>query len=297
MASEAPPQTDEKFTPRHLLRVETDPGRCSSCATKPGSWSPGGDGGRRLAAEEPIDRSPSHEARPIGTLATRLLIGLMTLAVLLSGCGAPVLHQRMSQNVFPEFPWPPPRASATEVLPNSLINVVADSTTLGDIDQWITSTLHSTGYFENSYLAVPGGFALVTRLEQIESTGESKNGPERWSLDPAPVPFSITNYLESLFFGTPGYYRVIVFIITPYPFSQSDERVTPDLTHSWLADGFNRLPREVAHLNYTDSFATTVLIYEFARATENDQPSFTYPGDLLSRVHLKRSGIWSALQS
>ena len=36
-----------------------DSGRCSSRGVKPPSWSPGGDGGRKLAGEEPIDRSPT----------------------------------------------------------------------------------------------------------------------------------------------------------------------------------------------------------------------------------------------
>ena len=42
-----------------LLTVEADSGRCSSRGAKPPSWSPGGDGGRKLAGEEPIDRSPT----------------------------------------------------------------------------------------------------------------------------------------------------------------------------------------------------------------------------------------------
>ena len=137
----------------------------------------------------------------------------------------------------------------------------------------------------------------MTRLEQIESTGEPIAGPERWSLEVATGPFSLARYLEQLFFGIPGYYRVIVFIVTPRPFSQSNAQVTPDLADSWRSTGFNSLPRDVGRLGYTDDVAATVLIYEFARPTENDQPSFTNPSSLLSRVHLERSGIWSELQS
>ena len=57
--SEAPPQTDEACRPRRLLTLEVDSDRCSSRGVKPPSWSPGGDGGRKLAGEEPIDRSPT----------------------------------------------------------------------------------------------------------------------------------------------------------------------------------------------------------------------------------------------
>ena len=197
---------------------------------------------------------------------------------------------------FPTFPWPPPQPSATEVLPRDLLNVGVSSAQLKDIDAKFTDALDLTGYYENSYFAVPGGFALVTRLEQIESDGTPKAEPERWSIEVAPGSFSLAKYFRQLIVGTPGYYRVIVFVVTRYSFSQSNAQVTRKEATSWLNEGLNSLPTELALLYYTDDYDTTALIYEFARPTENDQANLTDPSTLLGRVHIERSGIWSALQ-
>ena len=198
---------------------------------------------------------------------------------------------------IPEFPWPPPRASGMHLLPRSMMHVVTDDISLGDVDARITAALAQNGYDDRGYYAVPDGFALVTRLEQIELTGIPKEDPVRWSLDITPLwPFSLGEYIRRLFLGTPGYYRLIVFVVTPRPFSQDGVQVTGEQAMYWLAEGLNRLPVEVAKAPYTDAFATTVLIYEFARPTENDEVKLTNPSSLTGRVHLERSGIWSALQ-
>jgi hypothetical protein len=62
----------------------------------------------------------------------------------------------------PEFPWPPPRASATATFPLSLlVEQNQDTVYFEEIDQKIGSALEQCGYFERSYYAVPGGFAIV----------------------------------------------------------------------------------------------------------------------------------------
>ena len=68
---------------------------------------------------------------------------------------------------IPQFPWPPPWASATEVIPREMLEAEHDSTRLRDVDRAITEALEQNGYYESSYYAVPAGFALVTKIEQI----------------------------------------------------------------------------------------------------------------------------------
>src|SRR5579859_4050825 len=85
---------------------------------------------------------------------------------------------------IPPFPWPPPRASATEDLPRAMFEQRASLSTLGNLNDVLVSALQTTGYFEKSYYAVPHGFALATRLEQISGDGSSKTPPDRWSAGP-----------------------------------------------------------------------------------------------------------------
>ncbi len=66
---------------------------------------------------------------------------------------------------FPEFPWPP-ESSATVVLPSAFL-AKAVRRHLENVDQILASALAACGYYDRSYYAVPSGFALATRLEQI----------------------------------------------------------------------------------------------------------------------------------
>jgi hypothetical protein len=194
---------------------------------------------------------------------------------------------------IPKFPWPPPAASATYVLP--LRSYLGEGPrTLKDADVLITKTLRTAGYVERSYYGVPEGFALVTRLEQINDNGTPKALPDRWSVEaPRLTTFSFSEYLSALFSAPHGYYRVIVFVITPVPFYQVDAQVTGAMAEAWLTHGLNGLPSSIAALPYTSDAACTALVYEFQRA--QGQPSILVPGRLDGLTHLRKSGIASAL--
>jgi hypothetical protein len=154
--------------------------------------------------------------------------------------------------------------------------------------------LGRAGYVEKSYYGVPGGFALATRLEQIESDGASKPAAERWVVDaPRPITFSLAEYLRALLTAAPGFYRVTVFIVTGVPFSQSDTRITGDTAIRWLADGLNMLPRSIAQQAYSQDVSCTALIYEFQ--WRDGRPAVLVPSRLDGLTHLRKSGIWVAL--
>jgi hypothetical protein len=73
-----------------------------------------------------------------------------------------------SISVLPDFPWPPPKPSAGAHISFNKLNKFA---TFGDINKIISSALDSGEYDERSYFNVPNGFAIVTRLEQIDPYG------------------------------------------------------------------------------------------------------------------------------
>ncbi|MBV8774528.1 MAG: TonB family protein [Deltaproteobacteria bacterium] len=79
-----------------------------------------------------------------------------------------------SSEIKADFPWPPPKASARVVLPGRLFQESNQQLPLRAIDLKLSTALESAGYLERSYFAVPDGFALVTRLEQIDIDGTPK---------------------------------------------------------------------------------------------------------------------------
>lgn len=232
-----------------------------------------------------------------------LLRGLVVfgLSFCLAACGTETTDDVTNGNGHsdvPEFPWPPPHASASAIIPSDLVeDHESDATNLGHVDQTLAHALDAAGYAEVSYFSVPNGFALVTRLERIECDGTPKE-PGRWSPEIEHLGFSnfsLRDYLINLFTADPGLYRVIVFIVSPHPFSQSDIIVDRIDATDWLREGLNRLPTSISTLAYTEDFTTTALIYEFEQP-ESQEPLLKLPSHLSGRTHLDKSGLMGILE-
>jgi hypothetical protein len=197
---------------------------------------------------------------------------------------------------LPEFPWPPPRASAETIIPQKFLRKSTDFVVhLGDVDHILVGALDINGYYDKSYYAVPDGFALVTRIEQINPDGTPKTPPARWELAMGPLRrFSLVGYLKVLLTASPGYHRIIVFIVTSHPFSQTDATVSEEQAINWLEGGFERLPSAVSELEFTEEYGCTSLVYEF-RTASGIVPTLSLPSHLPGRIHLERANIWPAL--
>ena len=198
-----------------------------------------------------------------------------------------------SRPPIPSFPWPPPAASASEQIPNDLLAASATLHSLGDVNTRLAAALEKSGYAEMKYYAVPNGFALVTRLEQIEADGRPKPEPDRWSSN-SPAFRSLSDYLRALFSANPGHYRMIVLIVTDVPFAESETKVSEAEAVEWLRAGLNRLPPEIAERPYNPDVVSTALIYEFEKDQGKD-PQLNEPSRLGAHEHLTHSGIWGAL--
>ncbi|MBI5747829.1 MAG: cytochrome c [Nitrospinae bacterium] len=191
---------------------------------------------------------------------------------------------------YPIFPWPPPKASASHEIPNNLLKKEGENSTWGRVANRLKEALDYTGYTERSFFGVPSGFAIVTRLEQIYDDGRPKEEPERWSIESKAISsFSLIVYLKALLTAEKGFYRVIVFIITPRFFPQENKEISSDEASSWLSLGSNILPSSVADIIYTDDYVCTVLVYEFEQ--EDKKYNVKIPGNLTGKQHLENSGI------
>jgi hypothetical protein len=198
----------------------------------------------------------------------------------------------------PKFPWPPPQASATVIIPSDFVRKPTSATILiSDVVQKFKVAFDLCGYVEKSYYAVPDGFAIVTRLEQINHDGTPKKGKSRWAMEIQPVRnFSLEEYLRALFLARAGYYRIIVFIFTPHPFSQSDAIIKPDEAKVWLSGGLNVLPHSISEKEYLQEYVCTALIYEFEQHNAEKRPEIKIPGRLTGETHLMKANLWQALE-
>ncbi len=200
----------------------------------------------------------------------------------------------VSQGQTPAFPWPPPRASTACVLSKDLL---AGATTLGAVDERLTAALAAQGYAEKSYFTVPGGFALVTRIEQFDDEGASKTGSDRWNSGLRPASFDLAEYVRALFWGRQGKYRVIVFIATDTVFAEKKDGVAQDAAREWLRTGAPFLAPSIAEQAFGPRHRCTALVYEFELREALTEPRFLDPSTLPALTHIQKSGIWHKLRS
>ena len=200
---------------------------------------------------------------------------------------------------IPSFPWPPPKASAFEKISNKLLKTDTQKSLLQDVANRLESAFDQAGYGERSYHVVPNGFALVSRIEQINLDGTSKNIPDRWSVDTKNIgkAISLRDYIKALFNAPQGRYRVIVFIVTDAPFTPNNKPPTEKESEEWIHDGSVALPQAIAKRVYSENFYTTALIYEFERLSGDTDAALKIPSDLLGKDHLQKAGILTALGS
>jgi hypothetical protein len=180
------------------------------------------------------------------------------------------------------------------VLPRVLLVGPLIDPALGEVSDRLLNALGSAGYTEGSFYSVPGGFALVTRLEQISSDGRPKQSPDRWTVTLRPLSllhFSLSDYLSALFHASPGFYRVIAFVVSPRPFNQDPTPLTRDEALALLPGGVNVLPEPLRAQPYAAEFACTALVYEFQQAAAGENPTLRLPSSLTGEMHLVRSAI------
>ena len=233
-----------------------------------------------------------------------MVLSLLFASVLatLGGCAASQerdeihqYHERPPQ-VF-AFPWPPPPASAelSEIPPNWLPSK-GNPTQLSDVSIKLERALQSAKFRRWSFCSVPNGFALVTQMEQIKPDGTPSPEPARWCTDMPSVRYlTLVEFIRALVNAMPGYYRVIVFIVTDQPWSRRGERPTARQAERWFAECLNKLPRSIGELTYGIEFKTIVLVYEFKKRSQNDNAIFIDNSETLAGDHLKKAGILDPL--
>jgi hypothetical protein len=198
---------------------------------------------------------------------------------------------------IPSFPeWPPPRASANmEISRGLLLKDIAQPRFMDAANQLLLA-LDKADYGERSFYSVPGGFALVSRIERIYPDGRSEETNSRWLLTAQPPRiFSVSSYLQALFTSEPGYYRVFVFVVTNRLLVQSAASAPYSSLRDWVWAGSNKVPTAIGFSPYTDEVSCTALVYEFHQLSKGSEVELVKPGLLTGKTHLEKSHLLAAL--
>jgi hypothetical protein len=195
---------------------------------------------------------------------------------------------------LPAFPWPPPRYSAFATIVREWV-AGGPQPTLGSAAQRLEAAFDTAGYGERSYYSIPGGFALVSRIEQIRPDATAVDAPARWAVETATVRAGFIDHIRALFNAPPGFYRVIVFTVTDQDFAAAGRAPTSAEARAWITSGSLRLPPDVASRPYSAQHYTSALIYEFERRADRSEAEVRTPSHSPGRVHLEKTGLWQAL--
>ena len=178
------------------------------------------------------------------------------------------------------------------MLPRKLIVEDKESVRLEDVNASLDSALEQCGYSDRTYYSVPDGFAIASRVEQINEDGTPSS--DRWSLDLSYMKkVSIKAYLRALFEAPVGHYRVIVFVVTPHPFSQRKAEISASEAWALVTQGADTLPEAIGKREYSSKYKCTALIYEFKGT--GHKAKFVRPSEIPSQMHLQNAGLLAAL--
>jgi len=189
----------------------------------------------------------------------------------------------------PLLPWPPPGFSAHAVLPHTVGGGAA--TTLAAVYDRLAAALQARGFDDNGTFAVPGGFALVTRLERIRPDG-SPDRESRWSAGKE-IPGDLLTYLGQLFLERRGQFRLIAFLVTTaHDVERGSATLNEREARILSLRGGRVLPASIAALPFAGRDCH-VLIYHFAR--QQGGAVVLRPSELSTRQHLEQAGLWQQL--
>jgi hypothetical protein len=178
----------------------------------------------------------------------------------------------------PSLPWPPPYTPIRGLVdPEKFREALgAGPHTFNNAAGFLRRALADAGYGTVRYLGAPGGFAMITQIEQIDEDGVPLDDlKQRYSDSIAwePAPFwDPVRILLALFEAPRGYFRIIKLVVTDQHFGSNAAPETAEVFEAWQQEGLSTLPPDERSKDLTADHDVTVLIYEFYKEDDAEPP-------------------------
>lgn len=188
------------------------------------------------------------------------------------------------------FPFPPPLGYTYAVLNDAIFrncHLLGDAA--GIIHKAITSS--TCDYEDVGYYAIPDGFVVVTKVEEINDDATSVSGRDRFS-EGRYQSMSILDF----FAPRKGHFRVFAFLVTDVPFNATSTPVTAGSALEWIRLAANVLPDAIKNKPFRSGYNCTVIVYEFKSEDANTHLSPLQSPLFSAQTHLQKSHIAESLQ-
>lgn len=200
---------------------------------------------------------------------------------------------------LPEAPWPPPQPTNTSRVHRGyfLPSGVSAPTTMGAFLDRMRERIRSAGYVVPPVLGAGCfGFAMVLQMERLEADGQRVPGRDGFTGPGQRTSFDLAEVLRQLFLAQPGFYRVILLVVTDERLGRFSAQQNVEAYMRELGRlGTDELPGSMASRDFGGTYEVHALIYEFERRNraEADGVSRAIPpsGRLPALVHLEMAGL------
>jgi hypothetical protein len=188
------------------------------------------------------------------------------------------------------FPFPPPAGYTYAVLDDATFS---NCRLLGDAGSIIYKAITSSNcnYEDVGYYAIPDGFVVVTKVEEINDDATSVSGSDRF----AEGQYQSMSILD-FFAPRKGYFRVFAFLVTDVPFNATNTEVTAGNALEWIRLAANILPDAIKNKPFKPGYNCTVIVYEFKSEDANTHLSPLLSPRFSAQTHLQKSHIAESLQ-
>jgi len=198
-----------------------------------------------------------------------------------------------------DFSWPPPEPSARVEIPRALVlgGIGEADRSVNRIQLRVQAALENAGYLDQAYYTIGcNGFAIITRMEQIDRNGDPLEDGMRFNAPGEEETWSLTGYLTRLFYAPPGYYRQIILAGTDEPYDEDNLAEAPDedALGRIFSDGSDEAIAIDARERWGAGHRLHALIYEFeTQGTRNVKQR--RPSPIPGERHVEASGIYQDL--
>lgn len=258
-------------------------------------------GGLNSSMEVVLPRTGVYEVVAASLGPSERSLGTYTLTVTEEGTAvAAMAMPPHCTDTTPQFPWPPPWATARVPIPRGLVTRPASSRaadTLGYVADSIESALRRAGIEWAVYAIGDSGFAYVTRIEMIQPTGEPIPPPDRFPEDIATATGSsgFLGLVVSRFRARQGHFRIIAVVVTSRPVTAGPSPMTVDEAICLIHGGMPTLPATLRRRAVRD-LDVVALVYEFERLSAADSVTLRSAPMVSASRHLVAAGLWTSRQ-
>ena len=208
---------------------------------------------------------------------------------------AHVMHYYDPPTWGPSLPWPLMQPSDVTEIPLAAHND-GRLRTLGDLANAITRAMSECGYAGFRFYSVPGGFGIITPLEEVRDNGSRLPISERTSIEAPPhSEFDPLWYLRALIGGRVGYYRLLAIIVTPHDLIFDRTEPTSDDAKRLATGSRVVLPQTAQYQPIVRGTRAFAVIYEFSSRDIEKSAQLVRPSHVSASHYLQVDNLWLAL--